>query len=176
MNYAGYLIEQIIDMERWVNAKPDLFLNQFLKQCEEIKNESNNNMRMPDIRNYTYNNEIGLTVIEWSDGTKTIAKAENILTADCYSGFVTAYAKKAAGNNNAINNLFDKWVIEKPKKEAEIKVQKERRLAENKAKEERNRKKREKYLIRKEAIRLKREYEAKKLAHEKYNVPINEEC
>lgn len=176
MNNAEYLIEQIIDMERRVNTSPDLFLNQLLGQCEEIKNESNNNMRMPEIKNYTYNNEIGLTVIEWSDGTKTIAKAENPLNADCYSGFVTAYAKKAAGNNNTINNLFDKWVIEKPKKEAELKAQKERRLAENKAKEERNRKKREKYLIRKEAIRLKREYEAKKLAHEKYNIPIDEEC
>lgn len=183
MSYAGYIIEQIIDTERKINESfpNEIDLRNFLsenifKAMQENRNKSNNNMKMPDIKNYTYNNEIGLTTIEWSDGTKTTTRAENILTADCYTGFVTAYAKKAAGNNNTINNLFDEWVIEKPKKAAELKAKKERMLAENRAKEERNRKKREKSLIRREAIRLKREHEAKKLAFEKYNVPIDEEC
>ena len=147
------------------------------EQFSRLKNEkrNDNNMRMPEISNYTYNDKIGLTTIEWCDGTKTIVRAENPDKADQFTGFMTAYAKKAAGNNNAINDLFDKWVIEKPKKEAELKAKKERIIAENKAKEERERKKREKHFIRREALRIKREYEAKKLAHEKYNIPMDED-
>ena len=64
-------------------------------------------MKMPNIKNYTYIDHIGLTTIEWSDGTKTTVRAENPARADQYTGFVTAYAKKAAGNTNNINNLFD---------------------------------------------------------------------
>ena len=147
------------------------------EQFSRLKNEkrNDNNMRMPEISNYTYNDKIGLTTIEWCDGTKTIVRAENPDKADQFTGFMTAYAKKAAGNNNSINDLFDKWVIEKPKKEAELKAKKERIIAENKAKEERERKKREKHFIRREALRIKREYEAKKLAHEKYNIPMDED-
>lgn len=147
------------------------------EQFSRLKNEkrNDNNMRMPEISNYTYNDKIGLTTIEWCDGTKTIVRAENPDKADRFTGFMTAYAKKAAGNNNAINDLFDKWAIEKPKKEAELKAKKDRIIAENKAKEERDRKKREKHLIRREALRIKREYEAKKLAHEKYNIPMDED-
>lgn len=151
--------------------------NYVREQFSRLKNEKRNdyNMRMPEISNYTYNDKIGLTTIEWCDGTKTIVRAENPDKADQFTGFMTAYAKKAAGNNNAINDLFDKWVIEKPKKEAELKAKKDRIIAENKAKEERARKKREKHLIRREALRIKREYEAKKLAHEKYNIPMDED-
>ena len=147
------------------------------EQFSRLKNEkrNDNNMRMPEISNYTYNDKIGLTTIEWCDGTKTIVRAENPDKADQFTGFMTAYAKKAAGNSNAINDLFDKWVIEKPKKEAELKAKKDRIIAENKAKEERDKKKREKHLIRREALRIKREYEAKKLAHEKYNIPMDED-
>ena len=146
------------------------------EQFSRLKNEkrNDNNMRMPEISNYTYNDKIGLTTIEWCDGTKTIVRAENPDKADQFTGFMTAYAKKAAGNNNSINDLFDKWAIEKPKKEAEIRAKKDRIIAENKAKEERARKKRENYLIRREALRIKREYEAKKLAKEKYGIPMDE--
>ena len=147
------------------------------EQFSRLKNEkrNDNNMRMPEISNYTYNDKIGLTTIEWCDGTKTIVRAENPDKADQFTGFMTAYAKKAAGNTNRISDLFDEWIIEKPKKEAELKAKKERIIAENKAKEERDRKKREKHLIRREALRIKREYEAKKLAHEKYNIPMDED-
>lgn len=132
-------------------------------------------INMPEIKNYTYNIEIGLTTIEWRDGTKTIVRAENPDKADQFTGFMTAYAKKAAGNTNRINNLFDEWIIEKPKRDAESKAREERIIADNKAKEERNRAKREKWLIRREAIRIKREYEARKLANEKYGVPMDSE-
>lgn len=135
----------------------------------------NSTMKMPEINNYTYNNEIGLTTIEWCDGTKTIVRAENPDMADQFTGFMTAYAKKASGNTNRINNLFDEWIVKKPKRDAELKAKEERIIAESKSKEERDRKKREKHLIRREALRIKREYEAKKLANEKYSVPIDNE-
>lgn len=156
-----------------LNERSNYVKEQFSKSMNEKRND--NNMRMPEIKNYTYNEKIGLTTIEWCDGTKTTARAENPECADRFTGFMTAYAKKAAGNTNRINDLFDEWVIEKPKKEAELKAKEERIIAENKVKEERDRKKREKHLIRREAIRIKREYEAKKLAHEKYNIPMDEE-
>lgn len=131
-------------------------------------------MKMPNIKNYTYIDHIGLTTIEWSDGTKTTVRAENPAYADQYTGFVTAYAKKAAGNTNNINNLFDEWAIERPKREAKRGVEELAARLEAHEKQERKNKKREKRIIRREALRLKREYEAKKLAQEKYGVPVDE--
>ena len=131
-------------------------------------------MRMPNIKNYTYIDYIGLTTIEWSDGTKTTVRAENPARADQYTGFVTAYAKKAAGNTNNINNLFDEWAIERPEKEKKRLCDELIARLEAHEKQERENKKREKRLIRREALKLKREYEAKKLAQEKYGVPVDE--
>lgn len=134
-----------------------------------------NNMNMPNIKDYIYNSKIGLTIIKWCDGTKTVVKAENPDTADQYTGFVTAYAKKAAGNNNKINNLYDKWTVEIPKLKADADRMIEKMKAEETQKEERNRKKREKYIIRKMALQRKREFEARKLASEKYGIPEDED-
>lgn len=131
-------------------------------------------IRTPDIINYTYTPHIGLTTIEWSDGTKTTVRAEDPAKADQYTGFVTAYAKKAAGNTNNINNLFDEWAIERPKRETKRMSDEMVARIEAQKKQERDNKKREKRLIRREALRLKREYEAKKLAKEKYGVPVDE--
>ena len=131
-------------------------------------------MKMPNIKNYTYIDHIGLTTIEWSDGTKTTVRAENPAHADQYTGFVTAYAKKAAGNTNNINNLFDEWAIERPEKEKKRLCDELIARLEAHEKQERENKKREKRIIRREALRLKREYEAKKLAKEKYGVPVDE--
>ena len=131
-------------------------------------------MKMPNITNYTYTPHIGLTTIEWSDGTKTTVRAEDPAKADQYTGFVTAYAKKAAGNTNNINNLFDEWAIERPKRETKRMCDEMVARIEAQKKQERDNKKREKRLIRREALRLKREYEAKKLAKEKYGVPVDE--
>ena len=177
--YYSYYRPQYENIYFDVPSASDLIRrNDYIReQFSRLKNEkrNDNNMRMPEISNYTYNDKIGLTTIEWCDGTKTIVRAENPDKADQFTGFMTAYAKKAAGNTNRISDLFDEWIIEKPKKEAELKAKKERIIAENKAKEERDRKKREKHFIRREALRIKREYEAKKLAHEKYNIPMDED-
>ena len=142
-------------------------------KTSDIKNEVST-MKMPEITNYTYIAHIGLTTVEWSDGTKTTVRAENPARADQYTGFVTAYAKKAAGNTNNINNLFDEWAIERPKREAKRGAEELAARLEAHEKQERENKKREKRLIRREALRLKREYEAKKLAQEKYGVPVDE--
>ena len=149
--------------------------------CGEIASNLNlsvikerNNMNMPNIKDYIYNSKIGLTIIKWCDGTKTVVKAENPDAADQYTGFVTAIAKRATGNTSHINNLFDKWAIKKPFKD---KIAEEKRIAEeieNKRIADKRRAKREKWLIRREAIRIKREYEARKLANEKYGVPIED--
>ena len=133
------------------------------------------NTYMPEIINYTYNSETGKTTIKWSDKTETTVVSENPETADQYTGFVTAIAKRATGNTSHINNLFDKWAIKKPIKD---KIAEEKRIAEeieNKRIADKRRAKREKWLIRRETIRIKREYEARKLANEKYGVPMDGE-
>lgn len=134
-----------------------------------------NNMNMPNIKDYTYDSKIGLTIIKWDDGTKTVVKAENSDTADQYTGFVTAYAKKAAENNGKINNLYDKWAFKIPKLKAKHEIMIEKMQAEEIQKEERDRKKRERYIIHKMALQRKREFEARKLASEKYGIPEDED-
>ena len=130
------------------------------------------NINMPEIVNYIYNSETGKTTIKWSDKTETTVVSENPDTADQYTGFVTAIAKRATGNTSHINNLFDKWAIKKP---IQDKIAEEKRIAEDiesKRIADKRKTKREKWLIRREAIRIKREYEARKLANEKYSVPM----
>lgn len=146
------------------------------EQFSRLKNEkrNDNNMRMPEISNYTYNDKIGLTTIEWCDGTKTIVRAENPDKADQFTGFMTAYAKKAAGNTSYINSLFDKWAIKKPIKDRIAEEKRVAQEAENKRIAEKRRAKREKYIINKMALQRKREYEAKKFAKEKYGIPMDE--
>lgn len=147
---------------------------------ESLIGEENNimkvkNINMPEIVNYTYDFETGKTTIKWSDKTETTVVSENPDTADQYTGFVTAIAKRATGNTSHINNLFDKWAIKKPMQD---KIAEEKRIAkdiENKRIAEKRKAKREKWLIRREAIRIKREYEARKLANEKYGVPMDGE-
>lgn len=147
---------------------------------ESLIGEENNTMKvkninMPEIVNYTYDFETGKTTIKWSDKTETTVASENPDTADQYTGFVTAIAKRATGNTSHINNLFDKWAIKKPIKDKIDEVKRLTQEIEEKRIADKRRIKREKWLIRKEAIRIKREYEARKLANEKYGVPMDGE-
>lgn len=152
----------------------DILWHDLMAQRVKFVKSEESTMKMPNITNYTYTPRIGLTTIEWSDGTKTTVRAEEPAKADQYTGFVTAYAKKAAGNTNNINNLFDEWAIERPKRETKRMSDEMVARIEAQKKQERDNKKREKRLIRREALRLKREYEAKKLAKEKYGVPVDD--
>lgn len=143
----------------------------------EIMNNINNNNNksiMPNIVDYKWNAETGTTYIKWSDKTETTVRAEDPATADQFVGFMMCYAKRAAGNTSRINNLYDKWAVRKPiqDKKAEAKA-----LAEKKEKDRiasKRKKEREEYLIYREALRIKRDYEARKLANEKFGVPMED--
>ena len=127
----------------------------------ELAEKENNTMKvkninMPEIANYTYDKTTGMTKIKWSDKTETTVYTEIGTVPDQFTGFVVAYAKKAAGNTSRINNLFEKWAIKKPIKD---KIAEEKRIAqetEEKRIAEKRKIKREKWLIRKEALRIKR--------------------
>ena len=69
--------------------------------------------------------------------------------------------------------MADYWLITKPKREAEARAKAEIQRAEEQRLAERDKKRREKYRIRMEAIRRKETYEAVKLAEEKYGVPAD---
>lgn len=131
------------------------------------------NIHMPDIVGYKYNENTAVTTIKWSDGTKTTVHAENPDTADPHTGFVTAYAKRAAGNNNMINKLYDEWAIKKPAREAKAQIKANAAALEEQRIAKKRKAKKEKYLIRKRAAEINKEYEAKKVAHEKYGVPMD---
>lgn len=130
---------------------------------------------MPEIENYTYIPETGTTIIEWSDLTKTVTKAENIKTADQLTGFMAAYAKKAAGNGNKINNLFDYWSVKKPTKEAEEKLKQDALNKEIERIKAKKKAKKESWAIRKRAKEIMIEQEAQKLAQEMMNKKSNGE-
>lgn len=140
-----------------------------------FKNTTNKgDFNMPNITNYKYTEDTAVTTIEWSDGTKTTVRAEYPDTASPYTGFVTACAKKAFGNNNTINKLFDEWAVKKTEREMKAKIKANASELEAKRIAEKRKAKREKWVIRKRAAEINREYEARKLANEKYGVPIDE--
>lgn len=128
---------------------------------------------MPKIIDYKYIEDAAVTIIKWADGTQTVVKAENPETADRYTGFVTAYAKKAAGNDNTINNLFDEWAIKKPKRETDAQIKANAEELENRRIAKKRKEKKEEYLTKKRAAEIAREYKARQLAHEKYGIPID---
>ncbi len=124
------------------------------------------------IINYTYDSIKGVTIIEWIDGTKTVVRAENPDAADKFTGFMTAVAKKSMGNDNTANNLFDEWAIKKPLKELEYQKKEQKEKAENERISKKRAEKKRKWLVRKRAAEIAREYEAQKIAEEKYGVPM----
>lgn len=145
--------------------------NAFKNITSKINRMENN--KMPDIINYTYNETTAVTTIKWSDGTKTTVRAEDPSTANGYTGFVAAYAKKAAGNNNTINKLYDEWAVKKPAREMKAQIKANAAALEEQRIAKKRKAKKEQYLIRKRAAEINKEYEAKKLAHEKYGVPMD---
>jgi hypothetical protein len=143
------------------------------------KSKENNNMNNRkvcyEIIDYKYDAKTGETYIKWDDKSETRVRPESDTEPDQFVGFVTAYAKKAAGNTGRINSFFTQWAIKKPKLEAEEKAKEKVARAEAKRIAEKRKAKKENWLVRKAALRIKREYEAAQLAHEKYGVPIKVE-
>lgn len=114
------------------------------------------------------------TVLTFADGSKESVECPAD-KADTYYGFTTCYAKHIAKKflNKNISDIVDYWLITKPKREAEARVKADIQRAEEQRLTERDKKRREKYRIRMEAIRRKEAYEASKLAEEKYGVPAD---
>ena len=114
------------------------------------------------------------TVLTFADGSKESVECP-VDKADAYYGFTTCYAKHIAKKllNKNISDMADYWLITKPKREAEARVKAAAQRAEEQRLAERDKKRREKYRIRMEAIRRKEAYEASKLAEEKYGVPAD---
>lgn len=138
------------------------------------ENNMNNTRKVCyEIVDYKYNPETGETYIKWSDLTETRVKPESNTEPNQYVGFVTAYAKKAAGNTSHISSLFDKWAVKMP---AKVKIEAEKEeVAKIEAKRiaEKRKAKREKWFLRREALRRKRAYDAAQLANKKYGVPMD---
>lgn len=59
------------------------------------------------------------TIVLWSDGTKTVVKAQDGETYDPEKGLALAISKKALGNQGNYYNEFDKWLKEHEKKKQE---------------------------------------------------------
>lgn len=126
-----------------------------------------------EIADYKYNPKTGETYIKWTDETQTTVRPAEGTKPNQYVGFVTAFAKKAAGNTSRINNLFDKWTVKMPAK-AEIEAEKvEAKKAEVKRIAEKRKAKKEKWLLRREVLRRKRAYEAAQIAQKEYGVPVD---
>lgn len=166
------------------------------KTMEIINCRKDNNMisniptitNIPKIVDYKYIAENGVTIIRWSDSTSTTVTCDP-KTADQYTGFVTAIAKKAFGNGGKMLSEWDRLVIkpiedakkaeEKAKIEAEKKAKEDKIHAEAKAKRDAKKAERKrKREIEKLAKQIADEYyaqelteEAEKLAVKKYGVP-----
>lgn len=116
-----------------------------------------------------------VTTLTFRDGTKTSVAAP-VEKADPYTGFYTCFAKHMAGGKNKINNLAEYWIEKLPAKMKELEEQEQKDKAEQARLEERDKKRREEKRVRMEAIRRKEQYEAAKLAQEKYGVPMDFKC
>lgn len=132
------------------------------------------NAIMPAIKDVKFNAVKGVTVIRWADGTKTVARSSDGGKVDAFTGFVTAYAKRATGSDH-ICDLYEKWLIDAPIAKAEaIEAEKNRKL-EAKIKAEKDAAKREQRLIRRRARAIAREIEAQKLVEKEYSQLVSEE-
>lgn len=137
------------------------FASALIDSISKFDNEFSVKNSTPTIKDYIYQN--GYTIITWSDGTKTTVKAENPETADRFTGFAAAVAKKFMGNDNSMSKEFKKWVVDIPAEKAK---KAEQEAAEKKAKEEaeeRKKAKRWRRRVKKMAEKMRAEREALEL-------------
>lgn len=88
-------------IERGLIKKFNIDLNKF----EPVK--------VPPIKNVIFNDPA--TIIFWTDGTKTVVKAQDE-AYDPEKGMAMAIAKKALGNQGNYCNVFKKWLPEEEEK------------------------------------------------------------
>lgn len=66
--------------------------------------------RIPQIKDVIFNGPA--TIVLWSDGTKTVVKAQDGEECDREKGLAMAISKKVLGNKGNYYNTFSKWLKE----------------------------------------------------------------
>lgn len=69
-----------------------------------------------------YDEAAGVTVVLWTDGTKTIVRAAEGEEHDAYLGYCVALAKKMHGTNSALKRDLEKVLVVKEDKKLDIPV------------------------------------------------------
>lgn len=69
-----------------------------------------------------YDEAAGVTVVLWTDGTKTIVRAAEGEEHDAYLGYCIALAKKMHGTNSALKRDLEKVLVVKEDKKLDIPV------------------------------------------------------
>lgn len=95
----AYLMSIVKDVIRHAERRPSLGIT---KTC-------------PSIERVLFNDPA--TIIFWSDGTKTVVKAQNNEPFDPEKGLAVAISKKFLGNKGNFNNVFKKFLSEYEDKE-----------------------------------------------------------
>lgn len=67
-------------------------------------------IRLPEIKNVIFNGPA--TIVFWSDGTKTVVKAQDGEIVDYEKGLALAISKRSLGNKGNYYNTFTKWLKE----------------------------------------------------------------
>lgn len=71
----------------------------------------------PKAKKVYYDEAAGVTVVLWTDGTKTVVRAAEGDKHDAYLGYCTALAKKIHGTNSALKRDLEKVLVVTTKKE-----------------------------------------------------------
>ena len=149
------------------------------KSCESIDNDKKFNLgnlatslTYPQIRDYYYDEKTATTVVKWTDNTITKVKAAEGDTPDQHTGLANAVAKKYFGNGNLFAREAKWWIVDEPKARKEEEEFCKNYDAEQARLEAKRKANRERRIINAKALARKREYEARKLAAEKYGVPM----
>ena len=61
------------------------------------------------VEKFIFNEEEGVTVVIWKDGTKTIIRCQEGDTFDKEKAIALCYMKKALGNRGSFNETLKKW-------------------------------------------------------------------
>lgn len=92
---------------------PSIDVNDLIKAANTIKKGFENmfnTLRNIEIVKVIFNEPA--TIVIWSDGTKTVVKAQKGEVFDKEKGLAMAVVKKAFGNNGNYYNEFKKWIPE----------------------------------------------------------------
>lgn len=120
---------------------------------------------------YRYNAKTGETTIKWADGIVTTAKAESLEQADQFFGLIMTIMKRMT--DNRILDAYEQFAVKLPEYKKKAFEQAEKEAEVNAKSDAKAAKRRHDWAVRREAVRIKREYEARLLANEKWGVPLD---